>query len=83
LDLPILGEPEPGIHDHDPPRHVALLAADYPGLRPTMHVAVGDEVRRGQLLFKTRRRPVSVLRLPVRAKWLPSIAASAALSNPW
>ncbi len=57
LDLPILGEPEPGIHDHDPPGHVALLAADYPGLRPTMHVAVGDEVRREQLLFQDKKTP--------------------------
>ncbi len=57
LDLPILGEPDPGIHDHEPPRHVALLAADYPGLRPTMHVKVGDEVRRGQLLFQDKKTP--------------------------
>ena len=57
LDLPILGGPEPGIHDHDPPRHVALLAADYPGLRPTMHVAEGDEVRRGQLLLEDKKTP--------------------------
>ncbi len=57
LDLPILGEPGPGIHDHDPPRHVALLAADFPGLRPTMHVAEGDEVRRGQLLLEDKKTP--------------------------
>ena len=57
MDLPILGGPEPGIHDHDPPRHVALLAADYPGLRPTMHVAEGDEVRRGQLLLEDKKTP--------------------------
>ena len=38
-------------------RRVALLADDYVGLRPTMHVAVGDDVRRGQLLFDDKKRP--------------------------
>ncbi len=38
-------------------RRVALLADDYIGLRPTMHVAAGDYVRRGQLLFEDKKRP--------------------------
>lgn len=57
LDLPILGEPARGIEDHDTPHRVALLGADYPGLRPTMHVKVGDEVRRGQLLMEDKKVP--------------------------
>ena len=57
LDLPILGEPARGIEDHDAPHRVALLGADYPGLRPTMHVKVGDEVRRGQLLMEGKKMP--------------------------
>ncbi len=57
LDLPITGAPSRGIAEHDGPRHVALLGADYPGLRPTMHVQVGDEVRRGQLLFEDKKLP--------------------------
>lgn len=57
LDLPILGEPAPGIEDHDPPSRVALLGADYPGLRPTMHVQEGDEVRRGQLVMEDKKLP--------------------------
>jgi Na+-transporting NADH:ubiquinone oxidoreductase subunit A len=36
---------------------VAVLAADSVGMRPTMHVSAGDDVRRGQLLFEDKKRP--------------------------
>jgi Na+-transporting NADH:ubiquinone oxidoreductase subunit A len=39
------------------PRFVALMAADYVGLRPTMHVSAGDVVSRGQLLFDDKTMP--------------------------
>ena len=55
LDLPIAGEPEHRIDAASPAHRVALLAADYPGMRPTMQVRVGDEVRRGQLLFEDKK----------------------------
>ena len=57
LRLPIAGEPSGGVEDAPPPRHVALLAADYVGLRPTMRVSVGDAVARGQLLFEDKTMP--------------------------
>ncbi len=57
LRLPIVGEPEQSIETARTPRRVALLGDDYIGLRPTMHVAVGDDVRRGQLLFEDKKRP--------------------------
>jgi Na+-transporting NADH:ubiquinone oxidoreductase subunit A len=34
-----------------------MLADDYVGLRPTMHVSVGDTVSRGQLLFEDKTLP--------------------------
>ncbi len=37
------------------PRRVALLAADYHGMRPTMSVGVGDGVRLGQKLFDDKK----------------------------
>ena len=55
LDLPIAGEPEHRIETAAPAHQVALLAADYPGMSPTMHVRVGDEVSRGQLLFEDKK----------------------------
>ena len=57
LELPVAGEPSGAVEDGRPVRHVALVAADYVGLRPTMHVAVGDAVARGQLLFEDKTMP--------------------------
>ncbi len=57
LDLPIGGAPEQRIEHAAAPPRVALLAADYIGMKPTMHVQVGDEVRRGQTLFEDKRTP--------------------------
>ncbi len=57
LDLPLAGEPVQAI---DPARdcvQVALLGADYPGLKPTFHVQPGDAVQRGQLLFNDKQAP--------------------------
>ena len=57
LSLPILGEPAQTVREGNAPGRVALLAADAIGLRPTMRVEVGDDVRRGQLLFEDKKRP--------------------------
>lgn len=37
--------------------HVGLVAADYVGLRPTLYVGEGDEVRQGQLLLDDKKTP--------------------------
>jgi Na+-transporting NADH:ubiquinone oxidoreductase subunit A len=55
LDLPLAGAPEQVIEDARPVRQVALLGPDYVGMRPTMHVAEGDRVRLGQLLFDDKK----------------------------
>ncbi|MFQ5790628.1 MAG: Na(+)-translocating NADH-quinone reductase subunit A [Acidobacteriota bacterium] len=55
LRLPILGEPAQTVESHRSPRRVALVADDYPGMRPTMHVQVGDDVKRGQSLFEDKK----------------------------
>ena len=57
LRLPITGAPVQEINVARPPSHVAQLAGDYVGLRPTLHVTVGDDVRRGQLLFEDKKTP--------------------------
>lgn len=54
LDLPIAGEPQQVIEDAPQPVRVALLAEDYVGMKPTMHVQVGDVVKRGQLLLEDK-----------------------------
>jgi Na+-transporting NADH:ubiquinone oxidoreductase subunit A len=55
LDLPLAGQAEPRIEPGPAVRSVAVLGGDYPGMRPTLHVAEGDRVRRGQLLFEDKK----------------------------
>lgn len=57
LDLPIDGAPRQEITDGPRVRSVATLGADYPGMRPTLHVKEGDRVSRGQLLFEDKKTP--------------------------
>lgn len=52
LDLPIDGKPEQKITDEIKTTEVALVASDYPGMRPTMLVEVGDTVKKGQPLLR-------------------------------
>ena len=46
LDLPIPGKPIQVIRGTSPCTRVALVADDYPGMKPRMHVAEGDTVKR-------------------------------------
>ncbi len=57
LNLPITGAPEQQVEAALQPRRVALIADDYVGMKPTMQVSVGDDVRRGQLLFEDKKNP--------------------------
>jgi len=56
LDLPITGLPEQSIVDAPTPTRVAVVALDFIGMKARMHVGIGDEVKRGQLLFEDRKR---------------------------
>ncbi|MBT6890697.1 MAG: NADH:ubiquinone reductase (Na(+)-transporting) subunit A, partial [Gammaproteobacteria bacterium] len=51
LDLPINGSPKQTIEDGPRIRQVALVGYDYPGMKPTMEVREGDQVKAGQLIF--------------------------------
>lgn len=55
LDLPITGEPKQVIEEGRSVTHVAVMADDYPLMKPRMHVVEGDEVKRGQILFEDRK----------------------------
>ena len=54
LDLPISGEPSDALDDR-PVTSLALMGADYPGLKPTMEVQVGDRVKAGDLVFTDKK----------------------------
>lgn len=55
LDIPLSGAPEQRIDDAPAARAVALLGADYVGMKPTMAVQVGDRVKTGDLLFTCKK----------------------------
>ncbi|MEM6796435.1 MAG: Na(+)-translocating NADH-quinone reductase subunit A [Acidobacteriota bacterium] len=57
LELPIMGKPEQRIESAQQPTRVAVMAADYHGMKPTMHVQPGDAVRRGQRIFDDKKTP--------------------------
>ena len=57
LDLPIDGKPDPSIKDPIKVTKVAVVGVDFPGLKPTMLVEVGDKVKKGQPLFEDKKNP--------------------------
>ena len=57
LDLPISGTPVQSIEAGPAVSRVALLGADYVGLKPTMLVQPGDPVLRGQPVFEDKKLP--------------------------
>jgi Na+-transporting NADH:ubiquinone oxidoreductase subunit A len=65
LDLPITGEPEQVVYsDAGVPRSVALIGADFVGLKPSMNVAEGDRVKLGDVLFSDKQNPSVVFTSP-------------------
>ncbi len=68
LDLPISGAPAQVINDGNPVKKVALLGEEYVGMRPTMHVRVGDEVKKGQVLFADKKNPGVIFTSPASGK---------------
>ncbi len=57
LDLPITGSPYQIVREDIHPTRVAIMADDFPGMKPAMRVTEGETVRRGQVLFEDRRTP--------------------------
>ncbi len=57
LDLPISGAPAQSISPGPAVTRVALVAADYIGMKPTMFVKPGDAIKRGQPLFEDKKTP--------------------------
>lgn len=55
LNLPIKGDPDQIISEGRDVKKVAIIGYDYPGMKPTLMVAVGDKVKTGQLLFTDKK----------------------------
>ena len=55
LDLPISGSPEQKITEGNAVSKVAIVGFDYAAMKPTMAVQIGDQVKKGQLLFEDKK----------------------------
>ena len=55
LDIPITGSPSTSIEDGKKVTKVAINGLDYVGMKPTMLVQVGDQVKIGQPLFACKK----------------------------
>ena len=55
LDIPIYGTPAEAIVDSKKSRSVAILGNDYVGMKPTMLVEEGEQVKLGQPLFEDKK----------------------------
>lgn len=64
LDLPLSGRPEQTIDNARPVRQVAVLGGDYLGMKPTMQVQEGDQVKLGQVLFDDKKNEGVVFTAP-------------------
>ncbi len=57
LDIPLTGKPRQEIIAGGSISHVALTGDDYAGLKPSMLVREGDEVKLGQPVFTDKKNP--------------------------
>ncbi len=56
LDIPIAGAPNNEIVSYDKkPKKIAVIGADFVGMKPTMKVQVGDKVKIGDVLFTDKK----------------------------
>ena len=68
LDIPILGSPEQKIYKAPEPKTVAVMGADFNGLKPKMLVSEGDKVNKGTPLFCHKDSPEIIFTSPCKGK---------------
>ncbi len=67
LSIPLEGAPSTQVDSKETGR-VALVGADYVGMRPTMFVSEGDLVEAGQPLFEDKKTPGVIFTAPFSGK---------------
>ena len=68
LNIPINGEPTEDINVSKNSRSVAILGDDYVGMKPTMLVEEGEDVKLGQPLFEDKKNPGVIFTSPAGGK---------------
>lgn len=64
LDLPLSGSPTRQLDQAVGVERVALLGRDYPGVKPSLLVSEGEQVRLGQPLFSDKQQPAVLFTSP-------------------
>ena len=64
LDIPLKGRPDERIDVATDVKTVAVLGSDYIGLKPTMLVREGDQVKVGTPLFEDKKNPGVIVTSP-------------------
>ena len=68
LNIPINGEPTEDVNVSKNSRSVAILGDDYVGMKPTMLVEEGEDVKLGQPLFEDKKNPGVIFTSPAGGK---------------
>ncbi|MFK7872099.1 MAG: Na(+)-translocating NADH-quinone reductase subunit A [Oligoflexales bacterium] len=64
LNIPLLGSPSSQVDEGAKVRTVAALGVDFIGMKPTMAVNPGDQVKIGQKLFECKKNPGLIFTSP-------------------
>ena len=64
FDIKVLGDPEPIIEDLGGQTRFAVYPGEFEGIKPRLEVKVGDQVKRGQVLFFNKRMDKTLFRSP-------------------
>ncbi len=68
LKLPISGEPQESLDLSKEFKKIAIIGSDFIGMKPTMQVQVGDDVRIGEPLFSCKKNIGLVFTSPAAGK---------------
>ncbi len=68
LDIPLAGEPKQELTETKLTAKVAVTGPDYVNMKPTLKVQVGDEVKKGQILFTAKKLEKVNFTAPVSGK---------------
>jgi len=68
MDVPISGAPQQLVETLAPARNVALVGPDYLGMKPTMEIAEGDTVQKGQRVFTDKKTDGVVYTAPASGR---------------
>lgn len=68
LNLPLTGKPVNDLDNAARAKNVAIIGADYVGMKPTMNVQVGDNVKIGQRVFECKKNSGLIFTAPAAGK---------------